>query len=115
MSLPAAEFLIQRLRPLTQTFPRAPPSTPLTMRCERLLQLNWGFYPRCKGQFGEHGTPTQNGGAALYRFAKCKLANLNYYYPGTSPYCSHCLAPAEATGLLLQVFRGCFTSLLFCK
>ena len=37
---------------------------------ERLLKLNWGFYPRCKSQFGKHGTPTQDGGAVLYRFAK---------------------------------------------
>ena len=44
----------------------------------------------------------------LYRFAKCKLANLNFYYRGTSPYCSHilaCLEAAEATGLLPQVLN----------
>ena len=41
------------------------------------------------------------------------VTTLNYYYRGTSPHCSHCLAAAEATGLLLQVFRVCFTSPFF--
>ena len=70
-----AEILSLRLLPLTPASPTGPHARHAGDELERLLKLNWGFYhndPRCKSQFGEHGTvpPTQNGGAVLYRFAK---------------------------------------------
>jgi hypothetical protein len=59
-----------RLWPLTRTCPTGTHAHHAADTLERLLKLNRGFYPRCYYQICYHGTPTQNGGAVLYRFAK---------------------------------------------
>ena len=103
-----AEILSPRLLAVDADLPHGPNRPRHWHRSERLLKLKQGFYPRYYYQICEHGTPTQNGGAVLYRFAKANLANLNYHYRGTSPHCLNCLVAAEATGLRLQVFKVCF-------
>ena len=63
--IPSAQLLL-----LTPASPTGPHAHHAGDELERLLKLNWGFYPRCYYQICYHGTPTQNGGAVLYRFAK---------------------------------------------
>ena len=65
-----AEITAQRLRPFTPACTRVLQQAPWRAMTERPLKLNWGFYPHCKSQFGEHGAPTQNGGAVLCHFGK---------------------------------------------
>ena len=81
-----------------------------------LLKLNWGFIPTVKLKlygFAITAPPLKVVVRSITALLSKTVTTLNYYYRGTSPHCSHCLAAAEATGLLLQVFRVWFYKSVF--